>query len=96
MWRLALRADCTVVLSLESRRRTRFDRCAHYAQTTATSQITMRAARADSRLALSSPQIAPAGCRLPRGRASQGSRAQPAAEPKRHGLAGCTLLLPPA
>ncbi len=63
VWRSALRADCTAVLSLASRRRTRFDRCAHYAQTTATSQITRRAARADSRLALLVATNRP--CRVP-------------------------------
>ena len=66
-WRSALRSDCAAVLGLQSRRKTRCVRCAHSAQTTATSQITKRAARADPGPAfLAAPQIAPGGQRLAR------------------------------
>ena len=66
--RSTLRSDCAAVLASGSRRRTRFVRCALYAQTTATSQITKRAARADPEAALlAAPQIAPTAHHLPRG-----------------------------
>ena len=44
--RSALRTDCPAVRGLVARRRTRCIRCAHCVQTTATSQLLMRAARA--------------------------------------------------
>ncbi len=44
--RSALRADCPAILGLVARRRTRFAHFVRCAQTTATSQSTMRAARA--------------------------------------------------
>ncbi len=60
-------ADFAAVLGLGSRRTTRYVRCAHCARTTAASQSTKRAARADpSPVLLAAPQIAPAGHRLPR------------------------------
>ena len=46
LWRSALRADCTALLGPGSRRRTRFVRFAHCAQTAAASQMTKRALRA--------------------------------------------------
>ncbi len=67
LWRSALRADSAVVLGLQSRRRTRFVRFALCAQTTATSQSTKRAARADwSPPLLAATEIAPTGHRPPR------------------------------
>jgi hypothetical protein len=67
LWRSALRADCTAMLGPRSRRRTRCVSCAHCAQTTAASQMTMRAARADRGPALLvATEIAPTGYRLPR------------------------------
>jgi len=44
-WRSARCADYPAMLGLAARRRTRCVRCAHYAQTSATSQSTIRAAR---------------------------------------------------
>ena len=66
--RSALRADCTALLGPGSRRRTRFVRCAHCAQTAAASQMTKRdCVRADPGPALLvAPDIAPAGHRPPR------------------------------
>ncbi len=67
LWRSALRADSAVVLGLQSHRRTRFVRFALCAQTTATSQSTKRAARADwSPPLLAATEIAPTGYRPPR------------------------------
>ena len=55
------------MLGQRSRRGTRFANCVRAARTTATSQITKRAARADRWPALlTTPEIAPAGHRLPR------------------------------
>jgi hypothetical protein len=52
----------------EVARPTHFAHSVRYVQTTAASQLTKRAARADLEPALLvTPQIAPAGCRLPRG-----------------------------
>ena len=66
--RSALRADSTAMLRAGSRRAARCANCVRSAQTCAASQITKRAARADPAPALLvAPQIAPAGCRLPRG-----------------------------
>ena len=50
--RSALRADFPAMLGLVARRITRFVRCAHCARTDATSQLTMRAARAATSPAL--------------------------------------------
>jgi hypothetical protein len=53
----------------EVARPTHFAHFVRYVQTTAASQFTKRAARADlGPVLLVAPQIAPAGCRLPRGR----------------------------
>ena len=66
LWRSALRTDCTAVLGPRSRGRTH---CAHFVrcvQTTAASQTTKRAARADLGPALLvAPEFARAGWRLP-------------------------------
>ncbi len=65
--RSMLRIDCAVVLGPRSRRQTRCIRFAHCAQTVSTSQMSMRAARADLEPALlAATEIAPAGHRLPR------------------------------
>ena len=67
LWRSALRSDCTVLLGPGSRRRTRYVRCAHFAQTAAASQMWMRAARAEpGPVLLVATEIAPTGHRLPR------------------------------
>ena len=67
LWRSPLRGDCTAVLGPGSRRRTRYVRFALYAQTTAASQFTKRAARAAPGPALLvATEIAPAGYPLPR------------------------------
>ena len=52
LWRSALRADFAQMLGPGSRRKTRYVRCAHCAQTDATDQSTKRAARAAARSAL--------------------------------------------
>ena len=68
LWRSALRSDCTAVPGPRSCRRTRFVRFAHCTRTAAASQSTKRAARADlAPPLLVATDIAPAGCRLPRG-----------------------------
>src|SRR5664280_2052120 len=65
--RSALRADSAAMLGLRSRRETRCVRVAHCAQTVATSQLWMRAARADrSPALLAATDSAPDGHRLPR------------------------------
>src|SRR5664280_1907822 len=65
--RSARSADSAAMLGLRSRRETRCVRCAHSAQTVATSQLWMRAARADrSPALLAATDSAPDGHRLPR------------------------------
>jgi hypothetical protein len=67
LWRSALRSDCTAVLGPRSRRKTHCAHCVRSVQTTAASQMWMRAARADLRPALLvATQIAATGHRLPR------------------------------
>jgi hypothetical protein len=67
LWRSALRSDSTALLGPGSRRRTRYVRCAHFAQTAAASQMWMRAARAEpGPVLLVATEIAPTGHRLPR------------------------------
>jgi len=67
LWRSPLRADSTAMLALGSRRRTHCVRCALCVRTTAPSQSTKRAARADPRpVLLVAPEIAPTGHCLPR------------------------------
>ena len=67
LWRSALRADSTAMLDPRSRRRTHCVRFVLSVQTTATSQSTKRAARADPRPALLvATEIAPTGHRPPR------------------------------
>ena len=67
LWRSALRADCTAMLGLRSRRRTHCANCVRSVRTAAPGQSTKRAARADRRPALlAATEIAPAGYRLPR------------------------------
>ena len=68
LWRSALRADSAAVLGLGSRRRTHYAPWGRYVQTTAASQMLMRAARADpSAVLLVAPEITPSGQHLPRG-----------------------------
>ena len=102
LWRSALRADCTAMLGPGSRRRTHYASCARCVQTTAASQITKRAARADPGPALLvATEIAPAGYRLPRvpplsslldknldvsAKARAGSRRRASAQPRSAGL----------
>ena len=77
-----VRAHCIV---LRSRRRTRYVRCAHSAQTAAASQMWMRAARADLRTALLvATEIAPTGHRLPRCNSGGFRRGQPMSVAKAH------------
>jgi len=65
--RSALRADCTALLGSGSRRRTHYASFARSVQTTAASQTTKRASRADPEPALLvAPEIAPARYPLPR------------------------------
>ena len=59
LWRSALRADSTAMLAPRSRRRTHCVRCAHSVRTTAPSQSTKRASRADPGPGFSSPQKSP-------------------------------------
>jgi len=66
--RSPLRGDCTAVLAPGSCRVTHFAPCGRCVRTDAASMFTKRAARADPGTAfLVAAQIAPAGCRLPRG-----------------------------
>ena len=59
--------DCAAMLGQRSRRGTHFANCVRAVRTTATSQITKRAARADRRpVLLATPEIARTGHRLPR------------------------------
>ncbi len=68
LWRSALRADSTAMLGPRSRRRTHCVRCALSVRTTAPSQSTKRASRADPGPALLvATEIAPTGHRPPRG-----------------------------
>ena len=71
VWRSALCADFAAVLGLGSRRRTHYAPWGRFVQTTAASQITKRALRADPKPALlTAPQRAQGGQRLPRGSGS--------------------------
>ena len=59
--------DCAAMLGQRSRRGTHFANCVRAVRTTAASQITKRAARADRRpVLLATPEIARTGHRLPR------------------------------
>ena len=102
LWRSPLRGDSTAMLGPGSRRRTHYAHCVSSAQTTAASQITKRAARADPGPALLvATEIAPAGYRLPRvpplsslldknlgvsAKARAGSRRRASAQPRSAGL----------
>jgi len=65
---VALRVDCPAVLAQGVRRATRYAHCVHFARSSATSQMTKRAARTTPwAVLLGAPEIAPTGYRLPRG-----------------------------
>ncbi len=105
LWRSPLRGDCTAMLGPGSRRRTHYANCVRCVQTTAASQTTKRAARADPGPALLvATEIAPAGYRLPRvpplscsldknlggsAKARAGSRRRASAQPRSAGLVAC-------